>query len=158
MEEDEKIVGVDVAKGKLDVFVGGAHFVVTNDDDGYEHLLGRLKKHKIRVVVLEATGGYEVDVAMALAAHSVPLAVVNPRQVRDFAKSMGYLAKTDKIDARVLAEFGAAARVAPQTMPGGDMRFRWPVLVFKISVRMRFKKAANLFFGMDLFASSDNRV
>jgi len=101
-------VGIDVSKDKLDVAVGseGELFQVTNDDDGHVELLKRLRDVKPALVVLEASGGYEAVAAGVLWNGGLSVAVVNPRQVRDFAKGMGKLAKTDAIDARVLALFG----------------------------------------------------
>jgi transposase len=101
-------VGIDVSKDKLDVAVGseGDLFQVTNDDSGHAELLAKLREVKPALVVLEASGGYETIVAGALWNGGLNVAVVNPRQVRDFAKGMGKLAKTDAIDARVLALFG----------------------------------------------------
>ena len=100
-------VGIDVSKDKLDVAVGsgGELFQVTNDDDGHVELLKRLRDVKPALVVLEASGGYEAVAAGVLWNGGLSVAVVNPRQVRDFAKGMGKLAKTDAIDARVLALF-----------------------------------------------------
>ena len=101
-------VGIDVSKDKLDVAVGseGDLFQVTNDDSGHAELLARLREVKPALVVLEASGGYETMVAGALWNGGLNVAIVNPRQVRDFAKGMGKLAKTDAIDARLLALFG----------------------------------------------------
>lgn len=116
------VVGVDVAKAKLDVRVGEAHLVVANTPDGHEELSRRLGALHVRVVVFEATGGYEADAALSLSRHGIPVAVVNPRQVRHFAKARGYLAKTDKIDARMIAEFGALMEVEPQVLPDEEQR------------------------------------
>lgn len=116
----EIVVGVDISKNKLDVFVRGRHFVISNDTDGYATLVRRLAKYRVRVVVMEATGGYEAGLAVALSENELPLAVVNPRQVRDFAKAKGYLAKTDKIDAAMLEEFGRLMDVQPQVLPDNE--------------------------------------
>jgi transposase len=97
-------VGVDVvSKARLDVALRptGDRFVVTNDQAGIDSLLQRLQVACPALVVLEATGGFERCVVAALAAAGIPLAVVNPRQARDFAKATGKLAKTDRIDAEV---------------------------------------------------------
>lgn len=120
--KEPRVVGVDVAKAKLDVCVDGEHFVVANDPVGHEELSRRLGALRVRVVVFEATGGYEADAALALSRHGIPVAVVNPRQVRHFAKASGYLAKTDKIDARMIAEFGALMKVEPQVLPDEEQR------------------------------------
>jgi transposase len=107
-------VGIDVSKAHLDVFIrpSGEVLRVTNDTAGIADLVNRLVKLGSMLVVMEATGGYEEGCSMALAVASVRMAVVNPRQVRDFAKALGKLAKTDKIDAEVLAHFAEAIRPA----------------------------------------------
>jgi transposase len=99
-------VGVDVAKATLEVALGpgGAVQTFANDPEGHDALLAVLKKHPVALIVLEATGGYERGVALAVQEAGWPLAIVNPRQARDFARALGYLAKTDRIDARALAE------------------------------------------------------
>ena len=95
-------VGIDVSKDTLDVCTSANEvFTCANDPEGIESLVKRLKARPIERVVLEATGGYEAPVVAGLAAAALPLIVVNPRQVRDFAKAIGQLAKTNKIDARV---------------------------------------------------------
>lgn len=99
-------VGIDVAKETLEVALGtgGAVQTFTNDPEGHDALLAVLKKHPVALIVLEATGGYERGAAVAMQEAGLPLAIVNPRQARDFARALGYLAKTDRIDARALAE------------------------------------------------------
>lgn len=121
-EPEQVVVGLDVAKAKLDVHVNGKHFVVANDDDGHESLIRRIRDYPVRVVVMEATGGYEAGVALALSRSGVPVAIVNPRQVRAFAKACGYLAKTDKIDAQLIAEFGSKLDIEPQVLPNEEQR------------------------------------
>lgn len=108
-------VGIDVSKSWLDVALrpGNDAFRVENSAVGIESLLARLRSFNLTLVVVESTGGYERDLAAAIGSHELPLAVVNPRHVRDFAKALGKLAKTDKIDAAVIAHFAEA--VAPQT-------------------------------------------
>jgi transposase len=104
------VVGIDVAKPHVDVSVLGAKFDAQrfdNDAEAHSALAAALKPLGVALVVMEATGGYEAALACALQAAGLPVAVVNPRQARDFAKSMGRLAKTDRIDARMLAEFAA---------------------------------------------------
>jgi transposase len=103
-------VGIDVSKESLDVAlgVGGETLHLPNDALGHALLCKRLRGLQPGLVVLEATGGYEFGCAAALQAHGLPVAVVNPRQARDFAKSMGYLAKTDRIDAQGLTAFAQA--------------------------------------------------
>jgi transposase len=105
-------VGIDVAKDRLDVHIrpSGEAFAVARDGEGLDRLVARLKGHPPTLVVLEATGGYETVVASALAAAGLPLAVVNPRQIRDFARATGKLAKTDTLDAAAIAHFAEAIR------------------------------------------------
>jgi transposase len=113
-------VGIDVAKDRLDVVLRptGEYLGTTNDERGIKAVVRHLRKQEeeeIALVVLEATGGLEQPVAAALAFAGVPVAIVNPRQVRDFAKAVGRLAKTDRIDAAVLAHFAEAIR--PEARP-----------------------------------------
>ena len=98
-------VGVDVAKATLDVVVRptGEHFQVPNSQEGHRQLLGRLEPLAVGCVVLEATGGYERPCVAALVDAGLPVAVINPRQARDLARGLGKRAKTDRIDAGVLA-------------------------------------------------------
>jgi len=113
----ETYVGIDVAKDKLDVHVrpGGEVFCVTRDAKGLADLVQRLQALPApMLIVLEATGGFERTVAAALAAAKLPLVVVNPRQIRDFARAVGRLAKTDAIDAAIIAHFAEALRLKPR--------------------------------------------
>jgi transposase len=104
----QSYVGIDVSKDRLDVAIGseGELWQVSNDAAGHSDLLERLGGVKPALIILEASGGYEAVCAGVLWDAGYPVAVVNPRQVRDFARGMGKLAKTDQIDARVLAMFG----------------------------------------------------
>ena len=117
-------VGIDISKATLDVAVlpTGEHFVVSNDEAGIEELLGKLAEVSDALVILEASGGFERPVAAALAASGVALFVVDPRQARDFAKATGQLAKTDRLDAFVLAHFAQAIRPAPRAIPDAEAR------------------------------------
>jgi transposase len=114
-------VGIDVCKDRLDVCLlpSGEAFSVANDPEGIAALLGRLREEAggPELVVLEATGRYERPAASAIAAAGIAVAVVNPRQARDFAKATGKLAKTDKIDAEVLARFASAVEPPPSVLP-----------------------------------------
>ena len=103
-------VGIDVAKDRLDVHVrpAGESFVVGRDGEGIEELAKRLNAVTPTLVVLEATGGFETVVAAGLAAAGLPVVVVNPRQIRDFARATARLAKTDTLDAAVIAHFAEA--------------------------------------------------
>jgi transposase len=113
-------VGIDVAKAHLDVAVvpDGPTFQVPYTEAGLSTLIAQIHPFTPTLVVLEATGGYETEVTTALVLAALPVAVINPRQVRDFAKALGRLAKTDAIDAAVLAEF--AARMQPEPRPVPD--------------------------------------
>lgn len=110
-------VGIDVSKAQLDIAVtpSGERLSVANDAAGHCLLIETLQRMDITLIVMEATGGFEAVIASALALASLPVAVVNPRQVRDFAKALGKLAKTDAIDAHVLARFAEAVR--PEIRP-----------------------------------------
>ncbi|MEX3937873.1 IS110 family transposase [Paraburkholderia phymatum] len=101
-------VGIDVSKATLDVAIGvkTTPLSVSNKADGFDTLLEELARHRVALIVLEATGGLEMAVACVLQAAGYAVAVINPRQARDFARAMGKLAKTDRIDARILAQLG----------------------------------------------------
>jgi transposase len=116
------LVGIDVAKVELVMAIrpSGERWTATNDGVGLQRLLARLREAAPVLVVLEATGGYERAAVAALATAGLPLVVANPRQVRDFARATGQLAKTDRIDADTLALF--AERVRPD--PGAAQRER----------------------------------
>lgn len=115
----ETFVGIDIAKDKLDVHVlpKGTDFTCQFDASGIASLLSRLQEENPTMIIMEATGGREAIVAAELGAVGLPVAIVNPRQVRDFARGIGKLAKTDKIDAFVLARFGETNRPEPQPIP-----------------------------------------
>ena len=118
MDEPRTVfVGVDVSKDRLDIHLrpSGEVFFVSRDPKGLDGLTARLSGLPVALVVLEATGGFETTVAAALAGAGLPLCVVNPRQIRDFARAMGRLAKTDALDAEAIALF--AERVRPQARP-----------------------------------------
>lgn len=112
-------VGIAVAKGHLDVAArpGGAGWRAANDAAGIAALVARLHEEPPALIVLEATGGYERPLAAALAAAGLPVAVVNPRQTRDFARATGKLAKTNRLDAQALAHFAEAVRPPARPVP-----------------------------------------
>jgi transposase len=114
-----QVVGIDVGKAHLDIAArpSGEAWRVGNDEAAIAGLVERLRTSAPALVVLEATGRLEAPVAAALAAAGLPLAVVNPRQVRDFATATGKLAKTDRLDAQVLAHFAAAVQPEPRPLP-----------------------------------------
>jgi transposase len=113
-------VGIDVAKNELAVHIHptAEAFRVAYDDAGLARLLARLHELTPTLVVCEATGGYEIPLAASLASAGLPLAVVNPRQVRDLARALGRLAKTDAVDAEIIALF--AEKVRPPAQPIAD--------------------------------------
>lgn len=132
MSVSSVVAGIDVAKAHVDVAVLGATFDAQrfdNEAEAHSALAAALRPLGVSLVVLEATGGYEAALACALQAAGLPVAVINPRQARDFAKSMGRLAKTDPIDARLLAEL-AAVLVRREDLqrflrPMADEQQRW---------------------------------
>ncbi|HET6284697.1 MAG TPA: IS110 family transposase [Polyangia bacterium] len=117
-------VGIDVSKAVLDIAVAptGEAWSVPNSTEGMQQLVGRLGEISPKLIVMEATGGLERRAVAALAGAALPVVAVNPRQVRDFAKATGQLAKTDAIDAAVLALF--ADRIRPQVRPLPDEETR----------------------------------
>lgn len=118
--EPNTFVGIDVAKKHLDVHIlpDGVNFTVTRDGTGLDQLVERLRLVPPVLVVLEATGGYEKVVLATLAGAGLPVLAVNPRQIRDFARACGRLAKTDRLDAAVIARF--AERIRPELRPLPD--------------------------------------
>ena len=112
-------VGIDVAKARLDIAVrpSGEQWVSATDSVSLEELVRRLQALQPELIVLEATGGQEGPTVAALAAAGLSVAVVNPRQVRDFARAIGQLAKTDVLDAQVLAHFAQVIHPTPRPLP-----------------------------------------
>ena len=118
MTRPQIFVGIDISKAQLDIALRPeGRFAVANDDAGHAQVIERLRAMPPTLVVLEATGGLEMPLAGALAAAGVPVIVVNPRQVRDFAKATGKLAKTDVLDAQTLAHFAEVMRPEPRPLP-----------------------------------------
>jgi transposase len=116
-------IGIDVSKDRLDVATTrDERFSGANDEAGFPALIDWLRAHPAGRIVVEATGGYEAPLVAALGSASLPVIVVNPRQVRDFAKALGRMAKTDVIDAAVLALFAAA--IKPELRPMKDEQTR----------------------------------
>ena len=111
-------VGMDVSKARLDLAVrpSGEQWSEDNTIEGINRLVEKLKGLQPTLIVMEATGGLEMAAAGALAGAELSVSVINPRQIRDFAKSLGRLAKTDKIDARVIAHFADAVRPEPRKL------------------------------------------
>jgi transposase len=121
---DSIVVGIDVSKDRLDVAVRPSNesFSVGRNAAGLEQLIARLRELSPRVVALEATGGFETVVAAALSAAGLPVAIVNPAQIRAFAKAIGQRAKTDPIDAGVIAHFAEATNLEPRPLPDEQTR------------------------------------
>ncbi|MGA3209176.1 MAG: transposase, partial [Syntrophales bacterium] len=117
MKEEKTFIGIDVSKEKLDVGVRPRVDFMTfaNTEDGISLMTGFVKSKQPELIVLEATGGLEMAALRSLVVAKLPAVCVNPRQVRDFAKAMGVLAKTDKIDAHVIARFADSVR--PEIRP-----------------------------------------
>jgi transposase len=147
---DSIIVGIDVAKDRLDVAVrpSGELFIVERNAGGLQLLAERLKPLAPHLVALEATGGFETVVAAALAAASLPVVIVNPAQVRAFAKAVGQRAKTDPIDAAVIAHFAQATKPEPRPLPDEATRLladlvarRRQIIDMIVAERQREKRA-----------------
>jgi len=121
---DAIYVGIDVSKDRLDVAIrpGGESFAVSRNGAGIEELVGRLKALSIKLVAIEATGGFETVVAAGLAGAVLPVVVVNPAQVRAFAQALGKRAKTDPIDAAVIAHFAEATKPQLRQLPDATTR------------------------------------
>ena len=146
----EHFVGIDVSKDRLDVHLrpSGQSFAVARDGKALAALVERLRGLAPALVVMEATGGYETVVASAIAAAQLPLAVVNPRQIRDFARATGKLAKTDRLDAAAIAHFAEAIRpparpvASPQAQALGELvARRRQVIEMMVAERNRRRQA-----------------
>jgi transposase len=148
---DTVYVGIDVSKDRLDVHVRptGEAFVVTRDGKGLEELVDRLRALTPTLIAVEATGGFETIVAAAVAGATLPLAVVNPAQVRHFARAIGKRAKTDPIDAAVIAHFAEAVKPEPRPIPDAEARLlgelvarRRQIIEMLVAERQREKRVA----------------
>jgi transposase len=152
MSNPDSFVGIDVAKAWLDVaWLDGRTLRIDHTPEAVTGLLEQLRSQSPALVVMEASGGLETALASALAAAGVPVAVVNPRQVRDYAKACGRLAKTDRIDALVLAAFAAAIRPQVRALPDehtralGDLLARRRQLVeMRVQEKLRLQQASAL--------------
>ena len=133
MEPKSVYVGIDVSKSCVDVAVrpNGNVWTISNDEAGILELVSRLKALDPAIVVLESTGGLELPLVAALAAAALPVAIVNPRQVRDFARATGTLAKTDALDVAALAHFSKAVRPAVRPLKDAETQ----VLSFLVARR-----------------------
>jgi transposase len=148
---DAKVVGIDVSKDRLDVHVlaSGEAFFESNDAAGVERLAERLKEQQPALVTLEATGGFETLAAAALSAAGLPVAVVNPAQVRSFADALGKHAKTDAIDAAVIARFAQASGIEAKPLADAQTRLfadlvarRRQIMAMIVAEEARLKRAA----------------
>ena len=151
MEQHGIYVGIDVAKAQVDVAIrpGGDRREVSNDPAGIAALVAQMQQLNPAALVLEATGGLELPLVAALAAASLPVVVVNPRQVRDFAKATGRLAKTDSLDAAVLAHFAEAVRPPQRPLRDAETQVlsslvarRHQVMTMLVAERNRLSSAA----------------
>lgn len=113
----QPIVGIDVSKDKIDVYCLPGEEAFTAGEDEYDQIVEKLKALNPFVVVLEATGGYEQDIASRIVAAELPLRIANPARIRHFAKAAGMLAKTDAIDAKAIAQFARDIKVQPRRLP-----------------------------------------
>jgi transposase len=116
-------IGIDVSQARLDIAVRpGTVFSITHEESAITTVVDQLRTLSPTLIVLEATGGMEIPLTSALATAGLPVVVVNPRQVRDFAKASGHLAKTDALDAQVLAQFAEVMRPQPRPLPDAETR------------------------------------
>jgi transposase len=150
---DTTYVGIDVSKDRLDVHVrpSGEAFAVSRDGKGLEELVDRLRRSLPALIAIEATGGFETIAAAAIAGAMLPLAIVNPAQVRHFAQAVGKRAKTDPIDAAVIARFAEAVKPQPRPVPDAQARLlaelvgrRRQIIEMIVAERQREKRVENL--------------
>lgn len=150
---DAIYVGIDVSQARLDVHVlpGGEAFAVARDGKGLEELIERLRAFSPQLIAVEATGGFETIVAAAVAGAGLPLVVVNPAQIRHFAQALGKRAKTDPIDAAVIAHFVEAVKPELRALPDEAQRLlaelvgrRRQIIEMMVAERQREKRAANV--------------
>lgn len=150
---EQTFVGIDVSKDRLDVHVrpSGAAFAVPRDGKGVEELLDRLRTVAPTLIAMEATGGFETIVAAAIGGAQLPLVVVNPAQVRHYAQAVGKRAKTDPIDAEMIARFAEAVKPEPRQVPDAAARLlgelvarRRQIVEMLVAERQREKRADNV--------------
>jgi transposase len=150
---DTIYVGIDVSKDRLDVHVRPSReaFAVSRDGKGLEELIERLQALSPRLIAIEATGGFETIAAAAIAGAALPLAIVNPAQIRHFAQAVGKRAKTDPIDAEVIARFAEAVKPEPRPLPDEQARLlaelvarRRQIIEMIVAERQREKRAETM--------------
>ena len=117
-------VGIDVSKSKLDIYIepSGEYFSLSNDKKGFQKLVSKLKRNNVRLIILEATGGYELNAAYALLDANLPVSIINPKRIRRFAGAKDLNCKTDKIDAKLIAEFANIMKPEPRELLSKDLR------------------------------------
>lgn len=122
--KNQKHVGIDVGKSTLDVFIYelDTHFQIENEQAAIRTLVVKLSRYKLARIIVEATGGYERNAVEAMSEHGLPIIVVQPIKIRNFARAQGILAKTDKIDARVIAQFGALMQPPVRALQSREIR------------------------------------
>src|SRR6201995_4089611 len=150
---DASYVGIDVSKDRLDIHVrpGDEAVAVSRDGKGLEQFVERLRNLSPALVAVEATGGFEVIVAAAIAGAGLPLAVVNPAQIRHFAQAVGKRAKTDPIDAAIIARFVEAVKPTPRALPDHEAGLlselvsrRRQIIEMLVAERQREKRVENV--------------
>lgn len=143
-------IGIDVAKDSMEVKAheGKEHWAFSNDEHGLTELIAKMKRLSPCLIVMEATGGYEVTAAAELQSRGFPVAVVNPRYIRDFARSVGILAKTDILDAKVIARYAATVQPPPRALPteetkrlGAIMMRRRQIVAMRTAEKNRLHQA-----------------
>ena len=153
MEQEATYVGIDVAKAQVDVAVRPTddRWEVPHDEAGVRQLVSRLKTLEPVMVLLEASGGLELPLVAALATDELPVVVVNPRQVRDFARATGKLAKTDSLDAAAIAHFAEAVRPPVRPLRDAETQAlnslvarRHQVITMLVSEKNRLSSAATV--------------
>jgi len=123
--ESFKNVGVDVGKSTLDIYIHelDLHWQCNNNPTDIKTLVTKLARYKLARIVMEATGGYERELLYALADRNLPVVVIQPMKIRQFARAQGVMAKTDKIDSRIISEFGAVLKPEPRAIQTTEIRY-----------------------------------
>lgn len=150
MNKPNRVIGVDIAKDKVDVCFLLSEKYATASQEDYEALVKRIKKYKPSLVAMEATGGYEKRFFALCVDAGLPVVVLNPRQVRDYARALGKMGKTDKIDAYVIARFASDTGVEPKPLPD-EKTLEWKTLLarrrqlvqMRTSEKNRLKQASS---------------
>jgi len=121
---NSKNIGIDVGKSLLDIYIyeKDIHWQIENNAASIRKLATRLSRYKVARIIIEATGGYERNLATTLYERELPVIIVQPMKIRQFANAQGILAKTDKIDARIIAQFGAVMKPEPRALQTPEIR------------------------------------